>query len=46
MSKSTWWNGVKTGRFPKPLSLGGRTTVWRVEDVRAFIDSVNSEVIH
>lgn len=46
VSKSTWWNGVKTGRFPKPLSLGGRTTVWRVEDVRAFIDNVNAEVIH
>jgi len=39
VSKSTWWSGVKTGRFPKPVKLGPRTTVWRVEDIRAFIDN-------
>ena len=38
VSKSTWWLGVKTGRFPKPLKLGPRTTVWRVEDIRSFIN--------
>jgi predicted DNA-binding transcriptional regulator AlpA len=37
VSKSTWWNGVKTGRFPKPIKLGPRITVWRVEDIRALI---------
>jgi len=37
VSKSTWWEGVKTGRFPKPLKLGERITVWRVEDILALI---------
>ena len=37
VSKSTWWAGVKLGRFQKPVKLGPRTTVWRVEDIRAFI---------
>ena len=37
--KTTWWNGVKNGRFPKPVKLGPRTTAWRVEDIRAFIES-------
>jgi prophage regulatory protein len=37
VSKSTWWSGVKTGRFPKPIKLGPRITVWRVEDIRALI---------
>lgn len=37
VSKSTWWAGVKDGRFPKPMKLGARVTVWRVEDVRALI---------
>lgn len=46
VSKSTWWNGVKTGRFPQPVKLGERTTAWRVEDIRAFMDSVNVEVMH
>ena len=38
VSKSTWWAGVKSGRFPKPLKLSERVTVWRVEDIRAFIE--------
>jgi len=37
ISKSTWWAGVKSGRFPKPVKLGPRITVWRVEDIRALI---------
>lgn len=36
VSKSTWWAGVKDGRFPKPQKLGPRTTVWRAEDIRAL----------
>jgi prophage regulatory protein len=38
VSKSTWWAGVRSGRFPKPIKLGPRTTVWRVEDIRALIE--------
>ncbi|PNG25608.1 helix-turn-helix transcriptional regulator [Methylocella silvestris] len=38
IGRSTWWAGVKSGRFPKPVKLGPRTTVWRVEDIRALID--------
>lgn len=37
VSKSTWWEGVRTGRFPKPVKLGPRITAWRVEDIRALI---------
>jgi predicted DNA-binding transcriptional regulator AlpA len=36
--RSTWWAGVKTGRFPKPVKLGPRTSAWRVEDIRALIE--------
>jgi len=38
VSKSTWWAGVKEGRFPKPIKLGPRTTVWRVEDIRKLFE--------
>lgn len=38
VSKSTWWQGVKDGRFPQPRKLGPRTTVWRVEDIRALFE--------
>lgn len=39
VSKSTWWAGVKDGRFPKPLKLGERVTVWRAEDILALIET-------
>ncbi len=38
VGKSTWWAGVKAGRFPKAHKLGPRTTAWRVEDIRALIE--------
>ena len=37
VSKSTWWAGVKDGRFPKPVKLGERITVWRAEDIWALL---------
>jgi predicted DNA-binding transcriptional regulator AlpA len=38
VSKSTWWEGVKTGRYPQPVrSLWRRITAWRVEDIHALI---------
>jgi prophage regulatory protein len=43
VSKSTWWQGIKTGRFPKPVKLGPRTTAWRVEDIRDLIERVGRD---
>ncbi len=37
VGKSTWWEGVKSGRFPQPIKLGPRITAWRVEDIKKFI---------
>ena len=38
VSKSTWWNGVRDGRYPKPVkTLGRRITAWRAEDIYALI---------
>lgn len=38
VKKSCWWDGVRSGRFPKPVKLG-RCTMWRVEDIRTLITS-------
>ena len=40
IGKTSWWEGVKKGRYPTPMKLGPRTTVWRVEDIRALISNV------
>lgn len=39
VKKTCWWEGVKSGRFPKPVKLGnGRATFWRVEQIRSLIE--------
>ena len=38
ISRSSWWAGVADGRYPKPVKLSERCTVWRVEDIRAMLD--------
>ena len=43
VSKSTWWDGVKTGRFPQPMKIGPNTTVWRVEDIRSLVEKLGQE---
>ena len=43
IGKTSWWCGVREGRFPKPVKLGPRTSAWRVEDIRALIASFTSD---
>ena len=42
VSKSTWWAGVKSGKYPQPVKLGLKMTAWRVEDIRALINTVGA----
>lgn len=37
ISKSTWWAGVKDGRFPQPIKLGDRVTAWNKDEVMALL---------
>lgn len=38
VGKSTWWAGVKSGRFPAPVKLGPRITAWREADIQQLIE--------
>jgi predicted DNA-binding transcriptional regulator AlpA len=42
IGKSTWWAGVKSGKFPQPVKLGERTTAWRVSDIQKLIESMGA----
>lgn len=42
VSRSTWWAGVRTGRYPKPVSIGARAVAWRAEDIRALIEAASA----
>jgi prophage regulatory protein len=39
VSKSSWWAGCRSGRYPTPIKLGPRTTVWKVSAIRALINA-------
>lgn len=38
VGKSTWWAGVKSGRYPQPIKLGPGITVWRIADIHQLIE--------
>jgi prophage regulatory protein len=38
ISSSSWWAGVASGRYPKPVKLGPRTTAWRADDIRNLVE--------
>ena len=40
ISKSSWWDGVKSGRFPKSIKIGANTTVWREDEIRWLVDEL------
>lgn len=40
VSKSTWWAGVASGRFPSSVKIGPKTTAWRAQDIYTLIDSL------
>uniref|UniRef100_C6E3Q2 Phage transcriptional regulator, AlpA n=1 Tax=Geobacter sp. (strain M21) TaxID=443144 RepID=C6E3Q2_GEOSM len=42
VSKSTWWLGVKSGRYPSPVKLSERCTAWRAADIRALIEQLSA----
>lgn len=43
IGKSTWWKGVKDGRYPAPVKLGPRISAWRVADILALVESMAKE---
>lgn len=38
VGRSSWWKGVRQGRYPAAVKLGPRTTAWRVEDIRELLE--------
>lgn len=42
-SPATLWRKVKDGTFPAPVKLSPRVTAWRVEDIRAWMQSFSEQ---
>lgn len=43
VGKTCWWEGVKSGRFPKPVKLSPRCTAWRAEDIHELIQRLGEQ---
>ena len=43
VSRSAWWAGCKSGRYPKPVKLGPRTTAWRASDIATILEKLTAE---
>lgn len=43
IGKSTWWAGVKSGRFPKPVKLYPNVALWPVEQIHELIESFKNQ---
>lgn len=37
VSRSSWWAGVRDGRYPASIKLGPRTTCWRAQEILALV---------
>nr|WP_312990532.1 AlpA family phage regulatory protein [Comamonas koreensis] len=40
VSRSTWYNGIKSGRFPAPIKIGLRGCAWREIEINALIEKL------
>jgi predicted DNA-binding transcriptional regulator AlpA len=40
VSRSHWWAGVASGKYPKGIKLSERCTVWRASHLRKLIQSI------
>ncbi len=38
VSKSSWWQGIRDGRYPAGVKISPRCTAWRIEQIRALIE--------
>jgi predicted DNA-binding transcriptional regulator AlpA len=43
VGKSSWWRGVKAGRYPKPVKIAPRSTAWKAEDITALVECLGQE---
>ncbi len=38
--KASWYNGIKSGRYPKSYKISSRSVAWKVEDIRKLVEEI------
>jgi predicted DNA-binding transcriptional regulator AlpA len=44
ISRSAWWQGCKSGKYPKPVKIGPRTSAWRYGDIAALLKKIANKL--
>lgn len=45
VSRATWYEGIKKGRFPAPVKLGSRVSLWRCSDIEQLVASISASTL-
>jgi|MDTB01.2.fsa_nt_gb prophage regulatory protein len=43
VSRSSWYTGIKSGIYPKPVKLGPRSVAWRHSDIVRLLSELPRE---
>lgn len=43
ISRSAWWNGCREGKFPQPIKLGPKTTVWKLSEIQELLNRIGDQ---
>jgi len=43
VSRASWYNGIKLGKYPPPIKIGPRSSAWRLSDINKLIEDVGAE---
>jgi len=38
--KTTWYNGIKEGRYPKSVKISKSSVAWRVDHIRQLVEEM------
>ena len=42
ISATSFWDGVREGKYPQPIKLG-KTTLWPADEIYAFLDGLKDQ---
>ena len=42
VSRSSWYQGIKAGKYPPPVKIGPRSSAWRLSDINKLIEDVGA----
>jgi predicted DNA-binding transcriptional regulator AlpA len=40
ISRSAWYSGIHAGKYPRPVKLGIRTSVYRLADIKKLLEDL------